>query len=109
MLRVAGSSRELRSLVPTAYTLELTTADTEFSIALPVNFGFEVHVRSQVDVRFAFETGHVADLTEPYLTMPWNWDFYQSGRFDDVTLYFATDSVTPVVVEIIVLEVQDAI
>jgi len=91
-------------LTPTAYALTLDQADTEFSIALPPNFGFEFRSRGMVDVRFAFETGHVADYTDPYLTLPGNWDFYEAGQFDEVTLYFATDSLNPVVMEIIVLE-----
>jgi len=91
-------------LTPTAYTLELDQPDTEFSITLPPNFGFEFRSRGMIDVRFAFETGHVADLTAPYLTLPGYWDHYQAGQFDEVTLYFATDSLNPIVIEIIVLE-----
>jgi hypothetical protein len=89
---------------PVAQVLVLTADDTEYSVELNANYGFEFKARPAVDVRFAFETGVVATPTEPYLTLPGGWMHYQEGQFDEVTVYFAHSIGAPVTMEIITLE-----
>ena len=89
---------------PVAQVLVLTADDTEYSVELDANYGFEFKARSLVNVRFAFEADKVATPTDPYMTLPGGWIHYQAGQFDAVTLYFAHSIGSPVVMEIITLE-----
>ena len=89
---------------PVAQVLVLTADDTEYSVELDANYGFEFKARAAVDVRFAFEADKVATPEEPYLTLPAGWIHYQAGQFDEVTLYFAHTVGAPVTMEIITLE-----
>jgi len=92
-------------VAPVLRTLEIETANTEFSIELPANFGFEFKARQSSEVRFAFESDVIATLEEPYMTLPAGWHFYQQGQFAPLTVYFAAGiGLPPVVVEIITLE-----
>lgn len=89
---------------PTVYNNTLTSADTEYSQALPTNCrGFEFQCRSEADVRFAFETGKVATPTSPYMTLKAG-DYYASFPLSQgsspSTLYLAS-ATAGVVVEII--------
>lgn len=55
---------------PTMYNKTLTSADTQYSQALPSNVRFfEFQCLSNFDIRFAFETGKVATPTSPYMTL----------------------------------------
>ncbi len=92
---------------PVAQVLVLTADDTEYSVELDANYGFEFKARTAVDVRFAFEADKVATLDEPYLTLPAGWIHYQEGQFDELTLYFAHTIGAPVTMEIITLEPVD--
>lgn len=92
-------------VAPVIRTLEIDAADTEFSIELPANFGFEFKARESAEVRFAFSGDVVAVPEEPYMTLPAGWHFYQQGQFAALTLYFAVGiGLPPVTVEIITLE-----
>lgn len=55
---------------PILYNLELTLADTEYSILLNVRTRkIFFKNRSNVDIRYAYKPGFVATFTEPYLTL----------------------------------------
>ena len=89
---------------PTIYNVTLTSADTEYSQAMPTNCrGFEFQCRTESDVRFAFVTGKVAGPTAPYMTLKAG-DYYYSFPISQgdapSTLYLAS-STSGVVVEII--------
>lgn len=57
-------------LTPTVYNLTLTSANTEYSQALPDGCKyFSVQNRSDNDMRLAFVTGKVATPTAPYVTI----------------------------------------
>jgi hypothetical protein len=87
--------------VPTIYNVTLTSANTEYSQALPPNCRrFDIQPQTNVDVRFAFTTGKVATPTAPYATMkagnPYNsGDVYQGGA--PSTLYFASGTAGTIV------------
>lgn len=58
------------ALSPTVLNLTLTSANTEYSIAIPggcKHFSFQC--RTAFDIRFAFVTGKVAGPTAPYATV----------------------------------------
>jgi len=55
--------------MPQAYNLTLTSADTEYSQALPPARTLVIQARTAVDVRIAFETGKVAGSTAPFYTL----------------------------------------
>ncbi len=86
---------------PTIYNKTLTTADTEYSQALPSSTReFRFRCRTLFDVRFAFEKGKVAAPTTPYLTLPAGSDYVSDD--DNLTgksLYLAS-SEAGVVVEL---------
>jgi hypothetical protein len=55
---------------PTIYNVTLTSADTEYSQALPANCrAFELQCRSSNAIRVAFVTGKVATPTAPYISI----------------------------------------
>ena len=86
------------------YNKTLTSADTEYSQALPTNCrGFEFQSRTEADVRFAFATGKVATPTAPYMTLKAG-DYYVSFPLSQgsspETLYLAS-ATAGVVVEIL--------
>lgn len=79
---------------PAIYNVTLTSANTEYSQALPNNTKcFEFRCRSAVDVRFAFVTGKVAAPTAPYMTLTGG-DWYTSPILNQgtspSTLYLAS-------------------
>lgn len=89
---------------PAVYNKTLTSADTEYSQAMPTNCrGFEFQCRTENDVRFAFVTGKVAGPTAPYMTLKAG-DFYNTQPINQAdspsTLYLASPT-AGVVVEII--------
>ena len=78
------------------YNVTLTSADTQYSQALPANCrGFEFQCRTDVAIRWSKTTGKVAGPTAPYKTLKAG-DYYWSpplnqGASPD-TLYFASAS-----------------
>jgi len=104
MLQLTGFSQDSRLLRPVAQVLVLTADDTEYSVELDANYGFEFKARADVPVRFAFEADKVAASVEPYLTLPAGWSHYQEGQFAGLTLYFAHTVGAPVTMEINTLE-----
>lgn len=85
------------------YNVTLTSADTEYSRALPSNckrFGFQC--RTSFDVRYAFESSRVATPTAPYSTLK-STGYYDSDLITSdggpITVYFAS-ATAGVVVEI---------
>lgn len=58
---------------PIIYNITMTSADTEYSQAFPLNTKkFLFRCRDATVIRFAFETGKVAGPIEPYFTLPIN-------------------------------------
>ena len=56
--------------VPGIQNLTLTASNTEYSIDLPLGTVYaELHARTSVDVRVAFEEGKVASPTAPFWTL----------------------------------------
>lgn len=85
----------------TPYNVTLTSADTEYSQALPANTK-EVRFRCRTlfDVRFAFVTGKVAGPAAPYFTLPAGSDYYSDKNdLDSITVYLAS-SEAGVIVEL---------
>lgn len=81
----------------------LTSADTEYTAGLPAGCRrFEWQCRTAADVRYAYETGHVASSVAPYMTLKAG-DYYDSGILDkgrpSQTLYLAS-ATAGVVVEL---------
>ena len=98
-----GSVADVPTATPTVYNLVLTTANTEYSQALPSNCrGFEFQCQTSFDVRYAFVTGKVATPTAPYMTCKAG-NAYSSFQLNQgaspSTLYFASAQAA-VVVEI---------
>jgi hypothetical protein len=73
----------------------MTNADTEYSQALPVNCKrFSISVRagdSSKNYRVAYVTGKVAAPTAPYIQLPCDIEYVESGILFEAatTLYFA--------------------
>ena len=89
---------------PTSYNTTLTTANTEYSQALPSNCRyFEWQCRTEADVRYAFATGKVAGPTAAYHTLKAG-DYYFSPQIAQgaapSTLYWAS-ATAAVVVELL--------
>ena len=76
----------------TIYNVTLTSADTEYSQALPANTReFRFRCRTSFAVRFAFVTGKVATPTAPYATLPKGADYWSDNlNLASTTLYLAS-------------------
>lgn len=101
LLEVSIVQNDLAVTTPTVYNLTLTSADTEYSQALPANTK-EVRFRCRTiyDVRYAWVTGKVATPTAPYLTLPAGSDYYSDNdNLAAQTLYLAS-SQAGVIIEI---------
>ena len=89
---------------PTVYNKTLTSADTEYSQAMPANCrGFEFQCRTENSVRFAFAAGKVATPTAPYMTLKAG-DYYGSfpiSQGASPSLLYLASATAGVVVEII--------
>lgn len=89
---------------PIPYNVTLTSADTEYSQAMPDDCrGFEFQCRTEHDVRYAFVAGKVAGPTAPYLTLKAGDYYYSPPIFQDgtpSTLYLAS-ATAGVIVEIL--------
>jgi len=81
---------------PNAYNVAITTADTEYSQALPDGTkALEFWARESNDIRFAFETGKVATPTAPYFTLKAGEKYYKERlNLTGKTLYLASSTVT---------------
>lgn len=84
---------------PTLYNVTMTTADTEYSQALPANTKqFEFRCRGNYDMRFAYATGKVATPTAPYRTLSAGQTKYQNDiDLTSITLYVACSQALQVV------------
>lgn len=96
-----SANQQPPSTTPTVYNLTLTSANTEYSQALPANTReFRFRCRTIFDVRYAYVTGKVATPTSPYLTLPAGSDFWSDWtNLPSTTLYFAS-STAGVIMEI---------
>lgn len=85
----------------TTYNVTLTSADTEYSQALPSDCrAFSFRCRTSYNVRFAYVTGKVAGPTAPYQTLRANGEYWKDSVHPaSLTLYLASDE-AGVVVEI---------
>jgi len=77
---------------PNEYTVTLTSADTEYSQALPAGTkALEFWARESVDIRFSFAPGKVATPTEPYHTLKAGTTYYKENiNLTGKTLYLAS-------------------
>lgn len=85
----------------TTYNVTLTSADTEYSQALPSQCrAVSFRCRTAYDVRFAWVTGKVATPTAPYQTLKANAEYWKDSIHPtSLTLYLASAQ-AGVVVEI---------
>jgi len=83
---------QLRTTTPTKYAVTLTSANTEYSQALPADTKkFRIHLRDYATFRLAYETGKVATPTDPYETIPAGSEKYEDGlNLAALTLYLAS-------------------
>jgi len=89
---------------PVTYNVTLTVADTEYSQAMPANCrAFEFQARTDVAIRAAFVTGHVAGPAAPWITLKAG-DYYYSFDLNQEaapsTLYLGS-AIPGTIVEII--------
>ena len=86
---------------PTLYAVTLTSANTEYSQALPnPTRGISIKCRSAAAIRYAWVTGKVAAPTDPYQTIPANTEYSMDDiKYTSPTLYLASAS-AGVIVEI---------
>jgi hypothetical protein len=83
---------------PITYNVNLVSADTEYSQALPANCrAVAFRCRTAYDVRFAWETGRVATPTPPYQTLKANAEYWKENIYSSGTLYFASSQAGVVV------------
>lgn len=97
-------SADAETTSPTIYNVTLTSADTEYSQAMPENCRFfEFQCRTAFAVRYAYVTGKVATPTAPYMTLK-SGNYYYSPVISQAatpsTLYLASAQ-AGVVVEIV--------
>ncbi|MGC9397120.1 MAG: hypothetical protein ACP5J4_19930 [Anaerolineae bacterium] len=85
----------------TTYNVTLTSANTEYSQALPSGCrAVAFRCRTGYAVRFAWETGKVATPTAPYQTLKAGGEYWKDNiNADGLTLYLASDTAA-VIVEI---------
>lgn len=83
ILNQLGGSSEVE---PTIYNVNIISADTEQSQALPANTkGFLIRSRNRGKLRLAYETGGTSTT---YLTIPTGTSFEDNQFYSSVTLYF---------------------
>ncbi len=75
----------------TSMILNLANNDTEYYVILPSGWRrFSFQCRQSVDIRFAFETGKVASLTNPYLTLKSDTSYKNAKQlYKAMNIYFA--------------------
>jgi len=76
---------------PTVYNITMTSADTEYSQALPDNTkSITFQCRGDYDIRFAFVTNKVATPTAPYMTLKAGQNYFENKiNLSSKTLYLA--------------------
>ena len=86
------SLAKLIATTPTKYAVALTSADTEYSQALPANTKkFRIHLRDYATFRLAYVTGKVAASTDPFETIPAGSEKYEDGlNLSALTVYLAS-------------------
>ena len=87
--------------VVTTYNITLTSADTQYSQAIPANTKeLRFRCRSIEDIRFAWITGKVAGPTAPYLSLSAGLEYFSdNNNLDTATLYLAS-AVAGVIIEL---------
>lgn len=90
-----GNLAILGKIVPstvTKYAVTMTSANTEYSQALPANpKRFRIHLRDWSAFRLAYVTGKVAAPTDPYESVLANGEKYEDNLgVSSLTLYFAS-------------------
>lgn len=100
LLRLMDEAQK-KATTPAQYAVTLTTANTEYSQALPSGCKkFTAQCRTAFDVRFAFTAGKVATPTDPYGTIKSGSCYYEDNvDLTGVTMYLASGQ-AGVVVEI---------
>lgn len=90
---------EVALMSPTLYAITLTSANTEYSQALPAGLrALSFKARTSVAVRWAFVTGKVATPTDPYETLAAGQTYFKEGIVGAaVTLYLASSTAGTVV------------
>ncbi|MFA5385748.1 MAG: hypothetical protein WC364_14025 [Eubacteriales bacterium] len=87
---------------PHIYNVTLTSANTEYSLALPAySCNVTIQCRTAYDVRVAEVTGKVAGSTAPYWTIKASGGYFDNNLKTNKTLYFASAQ-AGVVVEVII-------
>ena len=86
------SLAKLMPTTPMKYVVALTSADTEYSQALPASTKkFRIHLRDYATFRLAYVTGRVATSTDPYETIPAGSEKYEDGlNLASLTVYLAS-------------------
>ena len=76
---------------PVVYNKTMTSADTEYSQALPAGTkAFTMQCRGDYDVRFAYVTGKVATPTAPYMTLKAGQNYFEDRlNLTSKTVYLA--------------------
>lgn len=88
----------LPATTPVPYNVVMTSADTEYSQALPANTKkFLIHTRDGTVFRLAYVTGKVATPTAPYFTVPINKSYGEDFIKTSGTLYFGCGSAGKVI------------
>lgn len=90
---------EVALMSPTLYAVTLTSADTEYSQALPAGLrALSFKARTSVAIRWAFATGKVATPTDPYETLAAGQTYFKENLVGAaVTLYLASATAGTVV------------
>lgn len=92
---------EHKATNPAIFNVTMAAANKEYSQVLPANTKrFLIQTRDQSAFRLAFESGHVATPTEPYLTVTTQPYPEEDVKPSHLTLYFASAS-TDKVIEIV--------
>jgi len=94
-----AKAADMSPVTPAIYNVTMTTADYEYSQALPTNCKkFLIRTRDGTAFRLAFITGKVAGPTQPYLSVPANTTYYEDGILSTaLTLYFACSTAGKVI------------
>jgi len=84
------ATKVTRATTPVIYNVTMTLADTEYTQALPANTKkFSIRTRDGTAFRLAFETGKVAEPTEPYIDVLANLPYTEEQiEPATLTLYF---------------------
>ena len=93
------SSNTSRSNTETEYNVTLTSADTQYSQALPSNtIAIEFQNRSNNDLRFSLVDGKVATPTAPYSVLKAGQNYYKENlNLTGETIYFANSNAGDIV------------